>query len=71
LEPPVEGNIAPRRDDLTQVSDENGFLTTPFIENEVKKYFYLEYNKTLGPNGLSVEFYQNFRISLIRPSRVV
>ena len=51
-----------RTDDIPQVSDEeNGLLTAPYSEEEVKKaVFQMEHNKAPGPDGFPVEFYQNF-----------
>jgi hypothetical protein len=49
-------------DDIPQVSIvENGLLTAPYSEDEVKKaVFQMEHNKAPGPNGFPAEFYQNF-----------
>jgi hypothetical protein len=42
-----------RIDDIPQVStEENGLLTAPYSEEEVKKaVFQMEHNKTPGPDG--------------------
>jgi hypothetical protein len=42
-----------RIDDIPQVSEEeNALLTTPYIEEEVKKVaFQMEHNKAPGPDG--------------------
>jgi hypothetical protein len=49
-------------DDIPQVSmEENGFLTAPYLEEEVKKaVFQMEHNKAPGPDGFPIEFYQSF-----------
>ena len=51
-----------RIDDIPQVSgEENGFLTAPFTEEEVRAaVFQMEHNKAPGPDGFPAEFYQNF-----------
>jgi hypothetical protein len=50
------------RDDIPQVSEEeNRILVEEFSEEEVKKaLFQMEHNKSPGPNGFLVEFYQVF-----------
>jgi hypothetical protein len=41
--------------------DENEVLTAPFSEEEIKMaVFYMEHNKTPGPDGFFVEFYHFF-----------
>jgi hypothetical protein len=41
--------------------EENGLLTTPYSEEEVKKaVFQMEHKKAPGPGGFHVEFYQSF-----------
>lgn len=62
---PEEGNFSmdeSRTDDIPQVSDEqNGLLTAPYSEEEVRKaVFLMEQNKAPGPDGFPAEFYQNF-----------
>jgi hypothetical protein len=49
-------------DDIPQVSvEENNFLTAEYSEEEVRKaIFQMEYNKTPGPDGFPVDFYQTF-----------
>jgi hypothetical protein len=51
-----------RTDDITQViEEENGILTAPFSEDEVKVLiFQMEHNKALGLDGFPVDFYQKF-----------
>ena len=51
-----------RRDDIPQVSDlENEALIAPFTQEEVlAAVFQMEHNKSLGPDGFLVEFYQIF-----------
>jgi hypothetical protein len=51
-----------RIDDIPQVStEENGLLTAPYSEEEVKKaVFQMEHNKAPGPDGFPAEFYQFF-----------
>jgi hypothetical protein len=63
---PEEGNFSmneTRIDDIPQVSmEENGLLTAPYSEDEVKKVvFQMEHNKAPGPDGFPAEFYQNFQ----------
>jgi hypothetical protein len=49
------------RYDISQVSEENQVLTTPFSEEEVKiAIFDMEHNKAPGPDGFLAEFYQFF-----------
>ena len=57
-----------RTDDIPQVSDEeNGLLTAPYSEEEVKKaVFQMEHNKAPGPDGFPAEFFQNFGMSSSR-----
>ena len=62
---PEEGNFTldeTRTDDIAQVSvEENGLLTAPYSEEEVRKaVFQMEHNKAPGPDGFPAEFYQNF-----------
>jgi hypothetical protein len=41
--------------------EENGLLTVPYSEEEVKKVvFQMEHNKAPGPDGFPAEFYQSF-----------
>jgi hypothetical protein len=49
-------------EDIPQVSDvENEFLTQPFTHEEVRMaIFQMEHNKTPGPDGFPLEFYQVF-----------
>jgi hypothetical protein len=49
-------------DDIPQVSmEENGLVTAPYSEDEVKKAIYqMEHNKAPGPDGFPAEFYQTF-----------
>jgi hypothetical protein len=49
-------------DDIPKVSmDENGLLTAPYSEKEVKKVvLQMEHNKAPGPDGFPAEFYQIF-----------
>jgi hypothetical protein len=48
-------------DDIPQVSMEEGLLTAPCLDEEVKKaVFQMEHNKALGPNSFPSEFYQSF-----------
>jgi hypothetical protein len=51
-----------RTEDIPQVSaDENGLLTAPYTEEEVKKaIFHMEQNKAPSPDGFPVEFHQTF-----------
>jgi hypothetical protein len=48
--------------DIPQVSmEENGLLTAPYSEDEVKKaVLQMEHNKAPGPDGFPAEFYQTF-----------
>jgi hypothetical protein len=48
--------------DIPQVPDyENQILTANFTIDDVRNaVFYMEHNKTLGPDGLPAEFYQVF-----------
>jgi hypothetical protein len=62
---PEEGNFSmdeTRIDDIPQVSiEENGLLTAPYSEEEVKKVvFQMEHNKAPCSDGFPAEFYQNF-----------
>jgi hypothetical protein len=49
-------------DDIPQVfSEENGLLTAPYSEEEVKKaIFQMKHNKAPGLDGFPAEFYQSF-----------
>jgi len=51
-----------RTEDIPQVSnEENTFLNSPFIEEEIKKaVFQMEHNKAPGSDGFPAEFYQHF-----------
>jgi hypothetical protein len=51
-----------RTDDIPQVSEvENGLLTPPYTDDEVRKAaFLMEHNKDPGPDGFPTEFYQYF-----------
>jgi hypothetical protein len=41
--------------------EENGLLTSPYLEDEVKKsVFQMEHNKAPGPDGFLAEFYHIF-----------
>jgi hypothetical protein len=52
-------------DDIPQVSMEEGLLTAPCLDEEVKKaVFQMEHNKEPGPDGFPFEFYQSFGILL-------
>lgn len=62
---PEESNIAlveSRIDDIPQVTEhENALLTSSFTEQEVMDaVFQMEHNKSPGPDGFAVEFYQVF-----------
>jgi hypothetical protein len=62
---PDEGNFTmdeSRTEDIPQVSvEENGVLTAPYSEEEVRKaIFLMEHNKAPGPDGFPAEFYQTF-----------
>jgi hypothetical protein len=62
---PEEGNFSmdeSRTDDIPQVSvEENNFLMAEYLEEEVRKaIFQMKHNKSLGPNGFPVVFYQTF-----------
>jgi hypothetical protein len=48
--------------DIPQISaEENGLLTAPYTEEEVKKaIFIMEHNKAPDPDGFPAEFYQTF-----------
>jgi hypothetical protein len=52
-----------RGDDIPQVTvEENRILVEEIMEEEVRKaLFQMEHNKTSGPDGFLVEFYQTFR----------
>jgi mannosylglycoprotein endo-beta-mannosidase len=63
--PPEERSFSleeSQTDDIPQVSmEENGLLTAPYSEEDVKKaVFQMEHNKAPGPDGFPAEFYQNF-----------
>jgi hypothetical protein len=63
--PPEESSFSldeTQTDDIPQVSiEENGLLTAPYSEEEVKKaVFQMEHNKAPGPDGFPAEFYQSF-----------
>jgi hypothetical protein len=63
--PPEESSFSleeSQTDDIPQVSmEENGLLTAPYSEEEVKRVvFQMEHNKAPGPDGFPVEFYQSF-----------
>jgi hypothetical protein len=63
--PPEESSFSlneDRTDDIPQVSpEENGLLTAPYSEDEVKKaIFQMECNKAPGPDGFPAEFYHTF-----------
>ena len=63
--PPDNNNFnldVTRIDDIPQVTDnENEILTSEFTEAEVREaIFQMEHNKSPGPDGFPVEFYQAF-----------
>jgi mannosylglycoprotein endo-beta-mannosidase len=63
--PPEESSFSldeAQTDDIPQVSiEENGLLTAPYSEKEVKKaVFQMEHNKAPGPDGFPAEFYESF-----------
>jgi hypothetical protein len=63
--PPEESSFSleeSQTDDIPQVSmEENGLLTAPYLEDEVKKaVFQMEHNKAPGPDGFPAEFDQTF-----------
>jgi hypothetical protein len=61
FDPPEEISFSLKEsqtDDIPQVSmEENGLLTAPYSEEEVKKVvFQMEHNKAPGPDGFPAEF---------------